>query len=112
MCLNLMSKISMDKQGIKKIAPFTITGKALEEVAYLLKEKNIPQDYFLRVGVKGGGGCGGAQFILGFDQKTDQDDVFLINGISVLMEKKHALFLAGKEIDFEDGAAARGFVFK
>lgn len=93
-------------------APFSISSKALDEVNYILKEKNIPGDYHLRVGVKGGGGCGGASFILGFDQQSDGDDIYLIEGVTVLMEKKHAMFLAGKEIDFEDGATARGFVFK
>jgi iron-sulfur cluster assembly protein len=95
-----------------KKAPFNITPKALEEVNFILKEKNIPEDYHLRVGVKGGGGCGGASFILGFDQQSEGDDIYLIEGIKVLMEKKHAMFLAGKEIDFEDGAVARGFIFK
>jgi iron-sulfur cluster assembly protein len=93
-------------------APFSITSKALDEVNYILKEKNIPAGYHLRVGIKGGGGCGGATFILGFDLPTEADDIFMIEGVKVLMEKKHALFLAGKEIDFEDEATARGFVFK
>ncbi len=92
-------------------APFTITSKALKEVNYILKEKNIPEGYFLRVGIKGGGGCGGASFILGFDKQTESDDIYEIEDVKVLMEKKHALFLAGKEIDFEDGVTARGFVF-
>lgn len=102
----------MNNHSFKENPPFVITSKALNEVDKILKETKIPEGYTLRVGVKGGGGCGGATFILGFDQKKEEDDVFLIDGISVLMEKKHAIFLAGKEIDFEDGAIARGFVFK
>lgn len=102
----------MNRFSFKDHPPFVFTERALEEIALILKEKKIPDDYFLRVGVKGGGGCGGATFLLGFDKPTDHDDLYLIKGITVLMEKRHALFLAGKEIDFEDGAVARGFVFK
>jgi iron-sulfur cluster assembly protein len=102
----------MNKMLLKENPPFSISEKAFEEILYILKEKNIPKDYHLRVGIKGGGGCGGATFVLGFDTINEHDDIYLIGGISVLMEKRHALFLAGKEIDFEDGVAARGFVFK
>lgn len=102
----------MNTSVFKKEPPFGITEKALKEINIILREKNIPGDYSLRVGIKGGGGCGGASFLLGFDQKKEGDEVFMIQGISVLMEKKHAMFLAGKEIDFEDGAVARGFIFK
>jgi iron-sulfur cluster assembly protein len=95
----------------QNIPPFTISPEALEEIRKTIEGKNIPQDYGLRVGIKGGAGCGGATFIIGFDKKKDEDDVFLMDEISIYMEKKHAMFLAGKKIDFEDGATARGFTF-
>lgn len=88
-----------------------MTDAAVAEIQYILKEKNIPAGYGLRVGVKGGGGCGGATFILGFDLSKEGDDIFKIAGFSVYMEKKHAIFIAGKIIDFENGAQAKGFVF-
>ena len=46
-----------------------------------------------------------------FDKKKDGDDIFYLDGINIYMEKKHAMFLAGKKINFEDGASARGFTF-
>jgi iron-sulfur cluster assembly protein len=101
----------MLKKDSPKIPPFSITDAAVAEVQYILKEKNIPSGYGLRVGIKGGGGCGGATFVLGFDLSKEGDDVFEISGIPVFMEKKHAIFIAGKTIDFENGAKAKGFVF-
>jgi iron-sulfur cluster assembly protein len=101
----------MGEKDSEKKLPFSITTAAIEEVQKILREKNIPEGYGLRVGIKGGGGCGGATFLLGFDKFKEGDDVFTVEGFTIYMEKKHALFLAGKEIDFEDSAVARGFVF-
>src|SRR5437868_14982715 len=98
----------MQKKDSPKIAPFQITSRAIEEVKTILTSKNIPEGYHLRVGIKGSGGCSGVDFVLGFDKTNGKDDIFEIDGISVLMEKGHALYLAGKEIDFEDSATARG----
>ncbi|MBX9850985.1 MAG: iron-sulfur cluster assembly accessory protein [Cytophagaceae bacterium] len=102
----------MSKPAIKKDIPFTITQKALEEIVFIIKNKNIPPDYGLRIGIKGGSGCGGVNYLLGFDTVKESDDIYILEGVKIYMEKKHAMFLAGKEIDFEDGAKERGFIFK
>ena len=49
------------------LIPIEITPKAELEIKHIMATKNIPLDYFLRVGVKGGG-CGGMAFALGFDK--------------------------------------------
>ncbi|MFY0601697.1 MAG: iron-sulfur cluster assembly accessory protein [Cyclobacteriaceae bacterium] len=90
--------------------PVTITEKALEEIKSTLKNKNIPEEYGLRVGVKGGG-CG-VSFVLGFDKKKEGDLEFDIEGVQMFVQKKETLFLVGKEVDFYEGSDARGFVFK
>lgn len=64
----------------------------------------------LRIGVKGGG-CSGMSYILGFDKKEDNDKSFEIEGIPCVMNKAHELYLAGIEIDWEDGLNNRGFTF-
>ena len=64
----------------------------------------------LRVGVKGGG-CSGFSYILGFDEEKENDQVFEIKGIKVLMQKSHAIYLLGMEIDWEEGLNNRGFSF-
>lgn len=92
------------------IVPIDITARAKEEIKNILANKNIPPDYHLRVGVKGGG-CGGMAYSLGFDKPKEGDQHFEIDGIRVLLEKKHVMFLMGMEIDFYEGADARGFTF-
>jgi iron-sulfur cluster assembly protein len=92
------------------LIPINITEKAKIEIKNIINTKNIPKDYFLRVGVKGGG-CGGMSFLLGFDKPKEGDQEFEIDGILVLIEKKHYMFLMGMQIDFHEGNDARGFTF-
>ena len=92
--------------------PINITERATEEILNIIKNKGIPEGYSLRVGVKGGGGCGGPTFILGFDKLKEGDESFELNGISVLYEKRQMMFLIGKIVDFHEGDESRGFYFK
>ena len=92
------------------LIPIEITDKAREEIKNIMATKNIPPDYHLRVGVKGGG-CGGVAYNLGFDTPKEDDQQFEIDGIDVLMEKKHVMFLMGMQVDFFEGTEARGFTF-
>ncbi|MEB2787059.1 HesB/IscA family protein [Algoriphagus persicinus] len=92
------------------IIPIKITEKAEAEIKNIMATKNIPADYHLRVGVKGGG-CGGMSYALGFDKPKDEDQQFELAGIPVLIEKRHYMFLMGMQIDFFEGDEARGFTF-
>lgn len=92
------------------IVPVKITEKAESEIKNIMATKNIPVDYHLRVGVKGGG-CGGMSYALGFDKPKSEDQQFEISGIPVLIEKRHLMFLMGMQIDFFEGDEARGFTF-
>ena len=93
-----------------KLAPISLTPRALEEVKNILTEKNVPAEYGLRVGVQGGG-CSGLSYLLGFDKPKEQDEIFDLDGVSLIMDKKHAMYVMGMEVDFQDGLNARGFVF-
>lgn len=91
-------------------APVSFTEGAVAELNKLIDQQEISPDFGLRVGVEGGG-CSGMNYILGFDQKKDGDQEFVINGIKTFMHKAHGLYLAGMQIDFQDGLNARGFTF-
>jgi iron-sulfur cluster assembly protein len=95
----------------EKVEPIGITTRAAEEVKKIMQTKNIPEGYGLRLGVKGGG-CGGMSLIIGFDKQKTTDLSYVIEGIPVYVEKKHTMYLIGKEVDFYEGADARGFMFK
>jgi iron-sulfur cluster assembly protein len=92
------------------IHPVTLSARAAEEVLKIMQHKNIPADYGLRVGIKGGG-CGGVALMIGFDKKRTTDLAYTIGPIQVYVDKKHTMYLMGKEVDFYEGADARGFMF-
>ena len=89
--------------------PIRISPRAAEEIRKIMDTKNIPPGYGLRIGIRGGG-CG-AKLIVGFDVQKEKDIVYSIEGITVFIDKRHALYVLGKEMDFYDGADARGFFF-
>lgn len=95
---------------IEKIQPVTLTDGAIKQLERIRTEENIPDGHYLRVGVKGGG-CSGFSYVLGFDTKTENDEVYEINGIKVLLERAHAIYLLGMEIDWVEGLNNRGFTF-
>ena len=95
---------------LDSIIPVTLSKKAVEEVRKIMKTKNIPSDYGLRVGIRGNG-CGGAALMMGFDRKKTSDLSYQIDDIPVYVDKKHTLYVIGKQIDFYEGSDTRGFMF-
>jgi iron-sulfur cluster assembly protein len=91
------------------IQPVTISSRAAEEIRKIMQTKGIPSDYGLRVGVKGGG-CG-VSLLIGFDHKKSTDMAYTIDGISVYIDKRHTMYLIGKQVDFYEGDEGRGFMF-
>lgn len=96
-------------------APVRLTDRAAAEVRRIVANKQIPAQFGLRVGVKGGG-CSGMSYVLGFDKQREHDLEFEIGGeagdpITVFMDKRHGLYLMGTTVDYHDGLDARGFVF-
>src|SRR5688500_18821127 len=94
----------------RKPCPVRLTDRAAAEVRRIVANKQIPADYGLRVGVKGGG-CSGMSYILGFDRRREHDLEFQEHGLTVYMDRRHGLYLMDVTIDYHDGLDARGFVF-
>ncbi|MBC6489970.1 HesB/IscA family protein [Flavihumibacter stibioxidans] len=90
--------------------PVSFTAGAIREISRLRMEPGFDAGKFLRVGVKGGG-CSGLSYVLGFDETAETDEYFEIEGIPCIMNKSHGIYLAGMEIDWQDGLNARGFTF-
>jgi len=91
-------------------APVTFTEGAVKELYKLKDQQELGDDFGLRIGVEGGG-CSGMSYVLGFDHKKDGDQEYDIDGIRVFMHKAHGMYLAGMQINFQDGLNARGFTF-
>jgi iron-sulfur cluster assembly accessory protein len=90
--------------------PVTFTAGALDEIRRLMNANDFDATKFLRVGVKGGG-CSGLSYVLGFDDKEEQDVIFQYEELTFIMNKSHAIYLMGMQIDWANGLNARGFTF-
>ncbi|MGD1841295.1 MAG: HesB/IscA family protein [Thermonemataceae bacterium] len=89
--------------------PIDITTNALKEIKNIIQHKGIPEEYALRIGIKGGG-CG-ASFLLGFDKPKKSDLTYHYEGITVLIEKAHLMYLVNLQVDFEETSEGVGFTF-
>lgn len=90
----------------------TLTERAATEVKRIMEEQKMDESTVLRVGVVGGG-CSGFQYSLGFDNNYDEkaDSKAAFHGVTVVVDKKSALYLDGTTVDFYDGLEKRGFTF-
>jgi iron-sulfur cluster assembly protein len=93
------------------IRPVTISSRAATEIRKIMDTKNIPKDYGLRVGIRGAGGCAGVSLIIGFDKRKETDLVYSVDDIPVYVDKRHTMYLIGKEVDFFESEETRGFMF-
>lgn len=91
-------------------APVRFTDGAVTEIKRLMQEPGFDNSKALRIGVKGGG-CSGLSYVLGFDDKGEKDNAYEVDGVQFVMDPAHELYLAGMQIDWENGLNNRGFTF-
>ena len=87
-----------------------ITENAAVEIRKIIQEENISADKFLRLGVKGGG-CSGLSYIIEFEEKTAFDEELTLQNVTVIIDKRHQLYLDGMTLDYQFGLNNRGFIF-
>lgn len=106
-----MADVLIDQTPNTIASPLQVTEKALAEIRSIKEKNEIPDDYGLRVGVKGGG-CSGLSYTLAFDSEKRADDKVLEFGdMKLYVDKKSLFYLMGCEVDFTDGLNGRGFTF-
>ncbi|MBS1615982.1 MAG: iron-sulfur cluster assembly accessory protein [Bacteroidetes bacterium] len=88
-----------------------VTDKAAAKVHQLKQQAGLGEEYFLRVGVVGGG-CSGLSYKLDFDNESQPaDQVFEDKGVRLVTDLKSFLYLCDTELDFSDGLNGKGFHF-
>jgi iron-sulfur cluster assembly protein len=88
-------------------AAITLSDKAAAKIGELLGGQE-DSDQALRVAVRGGG-CSGFQYALAFDRPKDDDHVFTVDGVSVVVDKVSMQFVLGSEVDYVEGLQGAGF---
>lgn len=91
--------------------PLVFTDSAAMKVKELIDEEGNP-DLKLRVFVTGGG-CSGFQYGFTFDEGVNEDDTSMEkNGVMLLIDAMSFQYLAGAEIDYQEGIEGAQFVIK
>ena len=92
-------------------APLNFTDSAAYKVKVLIDEEGNP-DLKLRVLVTGGG-CSGFQYGFTFDETVNEDDTTMVKqGVTLLIDPMSYQYLAGAEIDYQEGIEGAQFVIK
>lgn len=89
-------------------AAITLSDKAAEKIGELLGGQEGSEGQALRVAVRGGG-CSGFQYALAFDRAKEDDHVFEVDGVSVVVDKVSMQFVIGSEVDYVEGLQGAGF---
>jgi iron-sulfur cluster assembly protein len=89
-------------------AAISLTEKAASKIAELLSSQEGSEGQALRVAVRGGG-CSGFQYALAFDRAKEDDHVFEVGDVSVIVDKVSMQFVFGSEVDYVEGLQGAGF---
>jgi iron-sulfur cluster insertion protein len=101
---------TLEVKPVTKKAPILLSDKAAAEVRKIVAEQDSKEKLYLRVRVVGGG-CSGFQHKLDLDPAMNEklDEVYELNGVDVVVDKRSALYLDGVTVDFHDDLNKRGF---
>ncbi len=100
--------MSNEQTSTKEIS---VTDNAIQQIRKIKNESSIPQEYVLRISVKGGG-CSGFTYNLGFDGETNDSDTIIDFGdVKIAVDGKSLFYLSGTELDYSDGLNGKGFTF-
>lgn len=101
----------MTEENINATYTFNLSKLAGEKIKDQLIKRGTPNSS-LRLGVKGGG-CSGYSYVIKFeDQPAGEKDLsFVIDGVTLLIDKKSIAYLNGSTLDFEQSLLKQGFKF-
>ena len=87
--------------------PVTLTPGAVAQVKRLRAKKG-DDSLKLRVGVKGGG-CSGLSYIMALEETArDNDTVYDMDGVTVMVDPKSAQFISGMILDYSTANLLEG----
>jgi iron-sulfur cluster assembly protein len=87
----------------------SLTPTAAEKLGGIMDQKGMKESHALRVFVKGGG-CGGMQYGMTFDDNTrDDDQVWEQHGLRVVVDATSLYYVDGANIDYVDNLMGGGF---
>jgi iron-sulfur cluster assembly protein/iron-sulfur cluster insertion protein len=88
----------------------TLTPRAAGQIRQMQKDLGA-EGKTLRLLVESGG-CSGFQYGMSFDEPKADDQRFESEGVAMLLDPTSAAYLAGSQVDFDDGLQGKGFEIK
>ncbi len=95
-------------EAITPDSAILVTDSAIAKVAELIASEGNPA-LKLRIYVSGGG-CSGLMYNFAFDEKVEDDDTIVQN--TLLIDAMSFQYMAGAEVDFEEGLEGARFLIK
>lgn len=104
-------KIDTGVEGAEPGDTVNVTQKALEMILKVREDNSLGEDYALRLGTRNGG-CSGISYAIGFDnERYDNDRLFQVEGLSVVIDARSVFYFMGVTLDYIDGPEGSGFIF-
>ena len=109
--LETMSETTILETSSEFPSPIQFSENAALKVKDMIVEEGNPK-LNLRVYVTGGG-CSGFQYGFAFDETINEDDTSIEkHGVNLIVDAVSFQYLAGAEIDYEDGLEGARFLIK
>ena len=86
----------------------TLTPTAADKLGGIMDQKGVKMTHALRVFVKGGG-CGGMQYGMTFDEARDGDELYEQHGLRLVVDPTSLFYVDGANIDYVDNLMGGGF---
>jgi iron-sulfur cluster assembly protein len=88
-----------------------VSESARRKITNLLEEEGLGSEACLRVQVTSGG-CSGLSYKMDFVAGPEAEDkIFSDNGVTIAVEKRSLLYLAGTTLEYSGGLNGKGFSF-
>lgn len=85
----------------------TLSDSAIEVLKDMLEDRG-PDENALRIYVKPGG-CSGFSYGMALDGVHENDTVFEVHGLQVVVDNNSMEFVSGSQVDYVDDLSGRGF---
>lgn len=85
----------------------TLTDSAVQVLKDMVEERG-PEESALRIYIKPGG-CSGFSYGMALDGANENDSVFDIEGLKVVVDNESLELVSGSQVDYVDDLTGRGF---
>lgn len=99
---NIFKDLKPDIQNSSDSDIVSFSLAAIEKIKNIIAENKVGDEFFLRIGLRGGG-TEGTEFFIEFDSEIRNNDrTFNLDGIQIIIDSRSLFFLIGYSINYSD----------